>query len=337
MNKEKGFIVIAIVVTIILLLSIIQFVVGINIYSKIKNLEKRSEKNDDIIISGLRSFNFTDSSSSKPIYYTSDANLGLAGELYLDCYSGTCSRTIAESGPRQHCEKVNDCIVEYVDYVYTDIDIVENCSKQCLELKRTTCDVCPYDYDSRTGVCSNKTNDDYENGKACIGDNTIYFWKGKKYDIEKIQAFQTKIYTYANDAKLKEEECPMNTKNCGILDDNENKLCLPNDSDCPVNIISDTKLNDNFDYSSTIIDDKAFYFTYDNTSNRKIIAGLYAYSDLYLNKNEKDFIILDTFTISGLLNENSKLYKGVNLGYDPYTINKIDTKGKSRFSSIEKR
>ena len=73
---------------------------------------------------------------------------------------------------------------------------------------------------------------------------------------------------------------------------------MPLDSDCPINYISETKVNQNYKYSSTVIDNKTFYYTYDNSSNNKIIAGLYADSDLYLNKEEKDFITLDIYTIS---------------------------------------
>ena len=61
-----------------------------------------------------------------------------------------------------------------------------------------------------------------------------------------------------NDAKFKGEECSENTKNCGILDDNENKLCIPKDSECPINLISETKLNPNSNFLSTVIGKKHF-------------------------------------------------------------------------------
>ena len=48
---------------------------------------------------------------------------------------------------------------------------------------------------------------------------------------------------YATDAKLKNEECPAKTRNCGILDDDKNKLCLRDDIDLPINIISEEKIN----------------------------------------------------------------------------------------------
>ena len=103
---------------------------------------------------------------------------------------------------------------------------------------------------------------------------------------------------------------------------------MPENLECPINIISEEKFN-NSKYSFTV-GSKTFYYGYDeNAKNKKIIAGLYVDTDIYPNKNEKEYIILDTYTISGLLEENKKLYKGVNLGFDPYTKKDIDQKGKS--------
>ena len=207
------------------------------------------------------------------------------------------------------CEKTYD---DDDESCIPDWKINKGCSEQCFQYKKDSCTACNYYYDS--SYCSRDSF--YDSNKVCFGDNIIYFWKGNEYTFENIKAFQTKNYTYANDAKLKEEKCPENTKNCGILDDNENKLCLPLDSDCPINFISETKMDPNFNYSSTVINGKIFYYTYNNTINKKIIAGLYADSDLYL-KNEEDFIILDTNTISGLINDNYVLYREVDLDNAP--------------------
>ena len=65
------------------------------------------------------------------------------------------------------------------------------------------------------------------------------------------------------------------------------------------------------------------------TKNRKIIAGLVADSDLYLNKDNDKKVLLDNYTISGLLKDNPNLYRQVNLGYDPYQFENIDQKGNS--------
>jgi len=80
-----------------------------------------------------------------------------------------------------------------------------------------------------------------------------------------------------------------------------------------------------------MIGNKTFYYTFDdnNKTKRKIIGGLIADSDLYLNENNDQKVIIDTGTISEFLNDNKNLYKEVNLGYDPYKERNIDSKGKS--------
>ena len=94
-----------------------------------------------------------------------------------------------------------------------------------------------------------------------------------------------------------------------------------------MNIISETKL-DNYKFS-TDINGKTYYFKNDNSSKEKIFLGLCVDTDLLLNNNNFKNLIFDTYTISGLLQENSHLYQGTNLGYDPYKEANIDNKGKS--------
>lgn len=43
------------------------------------------------------------------------------------------------------------------------------------------------------------------------------------------------FYNYSKLAFNSTEECPFNFKNCGIIDTNNNKLCLPNNYECPIN------------------------------------------------------------------------------------------------------
>ena len=79
-----------------------------------------------------------------------------------------------------------------------------------------------------------------------------------------------------------------------------------------------------------MIGDKTFYYGNDNTQNdRKIIAGLLADTDLYLNEEKKTTDIIDTYNISEFLEDNKNLYKNINLGYDPYEEKDIDKKGNS--------
>ena len=323
MSKIKN---VPIIFTAALLLAILVLNIIEIIY--IAKIKKRSEVVvEDINIKSFKSFNFVEY-STKPIYDPYGENLGLTGKLYLTCYSGACSKDIIVRRKKGDCDdKRLPC------YYYDDKEIESfieyDCSKQCYELKQDYCNNCPIEYESQ-GICSVNNDDNYDANKACVGDNIIYFWKGKKYQIENVDAFKKKNYTYLNDAKLKDEECPENTKYCGILDDEENKLCLPLNSECPTNIISIEKLNQS-DYSTSIIGNKTIYYTYDkNAIKNKIIAGLYVDSDIYFNKEEdENNIVLDTYTISGLINDNYLLYRGVDLGYDPYEINNIDEKGKS--------
>ena len=172
------------------------------------------------------------------------------------------------------------------------------------------------------GKCESKIDNEYSEGKVCIGDNIIYFWKGKKYEILNISN-----YSYFENVKLKEEECPKGTKSCGIIDKDENKLCIETNLPCPINYISDKKSDT--DYSSVIIGNKIFYYGNDNKKNTKIIKGFFADTDLYLNENSEENEIIDTNTIRDFLNDNQNLYRNNNLGYDPYKEEDINKKGKS--------
>ena len=96
---------------------------------------------------------------------------------------------------------------------------------------------------------------------------------------------------------------------------------------CPINYLSEKKLSN--DFSSVLIGKKTFYYGNDNTTKRKIIAGLFVDSDLLLNDDCDKKDIIDNYTISGFLEDNQYLYKDINLGYNPYETNDIDKKGKS--------
>ena len=312
---------IMIILSVILLLYCIIFISIIA--SKVK---KRKETDaEDKIIKTFESFNFT-YDPIRPIYSPNNEDLGLAGKLYLKCYIGYCIQFKEKYNVELGLDE-EGFVLELHKKGYIYYIMKYNCSLDCFYSKGSFCHSCPSDYEEEGECIINDDDNAYDPEKLCFGDNIIYFWKGKKY-----QTFQNKVYTYLKDAKLKNESCPENTKNCGILDDEENKLCIPTNYDCPPNIISTIKLNYS-NYSTSIIDNKTVYYAYDeNAINNKIIAGLYADSDIYINKeeeNENNTIILDTYTISGLLKDNYLLLRGINLGYDPYEIHDIDQKGKS--------
>ena len=298
--------------------SIILILIGIGILTLIIILFSnrpeplKESKTSDITISTISSMNFTEI-DSLPVYSESNLNLGLAGRLILDCYTGICQ-------VEDYYYDSDDSLVEY----YEDV-LDYSCSQQCSYNSNQECN-CNIENSKSKGKCSRKYDDQYEIGKYCYADNVIYNWKGKKY-----VALRKNILSYYNNAKLKEEECPLGTKDCGIIDDNENKLCVSSSSNCPINYISENKTNPNKIHSNVIIGNKTFYYTFDDdTKNkRKIIAGLVADTDLYLNQDNDEKVIIDTDTISGFLSDNKNLYRQVNLGFDPYKEENIDSKGNS--------
>ena len=330
MKNEKLASFIKILLIIMIILSLVLFIYTIVFISIISSKVKKREINriEDINISCFKSFNFIDD-STKPQYNPDTENLGLTGRLYLNCTSGRCRKVETVEEFEEECDIDDDCYYYSVYKNYTYFNIKYNCSLECYNSDIIYCSSCPSDYDKK-GVCLRHEDDEYESEKVCYGNNIIYFWKGKKYQIEKVDSFKNKKFTYLNNAILKDENCSSNTKFCGILDDEGNKLCLPTNAECPPNVMSTTKLNIN-NYRTSIIDNKTVYYAFDeNAINNKIIAGLYVDTDIYINQEENEnIIILDTYTISGLLKENYLLYKDVNLGYDPYKIDNIDKKGKS--------
>ena len=275
--------------------------------------ELKEEKVDDIYISFFSILNFIEI-ESLPVYSGSASNLGITGRLLLDCYTGIC-----------YIEKnyYDDFFEEEVYYYESILDY--SCAQQCSYNGKDECD-CNVDANLKKGSCSRKYDDEYITGKYCYADNVIYNWKGKQY-----VALKKEVLTYYNNAILKDEQCPEDTINCGIIDDNENKLCVSSTSNCPINYLSENKLNEKKTYSTVIIGNKTFYYTYDDdiSTKRKIIGGLVADTDLLLNNDNDEKIIIDTDTISNFLADNKNLYNEVNLGFDPYKVENIDEKGNS--------
>ena len=313
-KKKLELIVLPILITLISILLSLNIIITLLAKSKLK--KRKNFDVNDIIIKYLKPFKFIED-FSKPFYGTED--LGSAGKLHLLCYSGICYEEIEEG--------------DYDEYDYLEKNINYQCSLQCFNSNGDTCDNCPYRnyYGSinKIGKCSKKEDDIYQQGKICIADNIIYFWKGKKYVVDN---FDYEQYSYLKNAKLKDEECPSNTKNCGIIDDEENKLCVSMSSECPFNVISNSKLNQSNYLTSEIDNETYIYYTYDeNAIDSKIIAGLYIDTDIYINKEEESNnpVILDTYNLSEFLKDNKNLYKGVDFGYDPYKTKNIDKNASS--------
>ena len=317
MSTDKKRILVEIILSCVVILLAIALILLI-IFIRVERPNRLKEYTlTDISIMGLESFDFIENKSIPEYPYD---NLGITGNLILDCHTGTCIHEIYHEIIRTYCDE--DYCDDY-DESWTEYKriIDHNCSEQCYETGNDECN-CSEPY-NKIGTCKNKTNDEYKEGKVCYAYNTIIFWKGKKYTNVKISN-----YSFLEDSIiLKDEDCPKGTKNCGIIDDNGDELCINLKFNCPINYISENKLSD--ECSSVLIGNKTFYYGNDNTTKRKIIAGLVVDTDLLLNKDNEQKDIIDNYTISGLLEDNQNLYKDVNLGYDPYKIENIDSKGSS--------
>lgn len=107
---------------------------------------------------------------------------------------------------------------------------------------------------------------------------------------------------------------------CGLLDNLDNKLCLPYNIECPINFIT-TSLKDisKYNYKITKINEyTSIYYTNDFSNEGIINDGFFVDTDLMIKYPEYDSEIYDTGSIKKLLNSHSnKLYKD-SLAYDPY-------------------
>ena len=306
-----------------IIFSIIILVVSITLMLLLIFIEKKEPKTlptfilNDILIDSLKSFTFIEDNTI-PVYPNKNI-LGITGELILDCYAGTCTYQEEHFSENERCDEDGDnCYTAEYSWTETETKIDLNCSIQCYNTGNSECK-CSGTNAINKGICNRNKNDEYKEGKFCDCYNAIYFWKGKKYK------FTNSNYTYLEDAVLKDEVCPKWKKNCGTIDNSGNQLCVDEYDKCPINYISDKQSSN--DYDSVLIDNKTYYYGYDNTSKKQIIEGLAVDTDLIPNNNTKD--ILDENTLSGLLEDNKNLFQGINLGYDPYKINNIDSKGKS--------
>ena len=134
-----------------------------------------------------------------------------------------------------------------------------------------------------------------------------------------------------NNVVLSNETCSYKMKMCGIIDEFGNKLCLPEEDECPLNyieVIPEVINTTNITEKYIIFDNKTILFSNKKVEG-KIIEGLYADSDLMLQYND-GCQILDTDTISNFINGNKLLYRdSLENDYNPYKDINVDNKGKS--------
>ena len=325
--NSKAYSKIYIFYSIIIILNIILFIlVTLNFCQSFYRLDYMEEIYPDIDITGLNSFDFELSSDSYD-YSPEMDNLGNTGKIYLDCYEGKCSyidydTCFDEDGSSYSCNSYSS-------------EIEYSCSDNCRKNRDSSCskNYCtnpPNGYSFDKSTCYRYNNeDDYSKPKSCYPDNLILNWKN--YHYKRINATKYGTYSYLNSAVPSNETCPLGKKMCGILDDLGNKFCIPNNENCPINFISlnksEIKHFSSYNYAS--VKDKIIYYTNLATETGKIVGGLFVDSDLMIKYNNEDCEILDTSTISDLLQHNyNKLYRK-SLDFDIYEedIDTIDKRG----------
>ena len=145
-----------------------------------------------------------------------------------------------------------------------------------------------------------------------------------------------RTYSYGKNAFSKTENCPLNYKMCGFLDDDKNKLCLPKDQKCPINHIEygSSPPTDGHNYESITLNNLTIYYSnefqnegtiieglfVDSDHRKKYIKGCYTITTGYLDDLMRDNY--ETIYINENVNRNGKAYlKWCSPGHDQININ----------------
>ena len=309
----------------ILVLNLILFaLVNLNYCLSFYTLNYMEEKDPDIDLTGIQSFQFISPTNYE--YSPGMSNLGKTGKIYLDCFVGQCVTTTTSD-----CTDADGNDSTCTEYHYFED---HNCSNECRKTKFYECrkSFCRgYEGSFERSSCI-KDDDDGELTKtnSCNADNLILNWRNLYYS--RTNSTTSGLYTYLNSAVPANESCPSGKRRCGTLDELGNILCYPNYENCPINFVttSYSEISGYSRYSSTRIGDKTVYYT-NQATGKEVLGGLFVDSDLMINYNDIDCKTLDTSTISDLLLHNyNKLYRNT-LDFDPYDEEKseLDKRGNS--------
>ncbi|MBO6243509.1 MAG: hypothetical protein J6O41_02940 [Clostridia bacterium] len=241
------------------------------------------EDDPDIDLSGLKSFSFV--AKYDIDYSPSVSNLGTTGKLYMDCYTGKCKYQTSYSCTQRICTQTDDDKQECEDIETTCYDYYSEklhiCSNQCRRSKGSSCgpNYCGSGRDSYhyySSSCSHDSDSkiiDYS--MSCNAENLVLYWGDLYY--ERINITQYKRYSYLNSAIPANESCPAGKKMCGILDNLGNKLCYPENENCPLNYITTNKSDSNYSItgSAKLTQSKEIYFSNQATENGTIVGGLF--------------------------------------------------------------
>jgi len=282
------------------------------------------EENDpDIDLTGLKGFSFDYYSNME--YTPGMSNLGTTGNIYLDCFTGSCKyketytcykESCTGTGKNKKCHEYKTTCTRY------STQKEYSCSESCRLTKNSYCSRSSCPYISGVSYYSSSCSRDEDTKKidskqSCNADNLVMFWNNSYY--RRSNRTDYKRFSYLNSAVTANESCPTGKKVCGILDNLGNKFCYPEFEDCPLNYITLDKSDSNYTLDNVTIGNKVIYYSNQATENGKIVGGLFVDSDLLIKYNEEDCEILDENSVLNLLNGHyNRLYRK-SLSYDPYT------------------
>ena len=296
----------------------------------------KSELNDpNIDLSGIGGFRFDYSSTPYNPEYNPNMALGYTGKPIFDCYKGECSYyneyscekekcTYDEDGYKEDCETITSTCTQ------TTYEIKYSNSKSCRNTNGKSCDSSScnknIDYKSKECFCfRDKDSEEYSPSYSCNADNVIFNWKNNYY----YKYILDRGFNYLNNAVPSNQNCPKGMRQCGILDEFGNKLCLPSNFLCPINNVTLIKPENNYKYENYTIDGVTIYITSNAIKDGRVFGGFYVDTDLMINYNIGECQIITTGKISDLLKSHKNILYKDSLNFNPYKDKNIDEKGKA--------
>ena len=183
-----------------------------------------------------------------------------------------------------------------------------NSKKMILGHHKTKIENCNCNGKFHIGFC---TYEELRNGCITIKPkkiNNLYIWKGNEFCIK---TFHLSYLDLLNHIIDKDNKCKIGFKNCGFIDTLQNKLCLKENLNCPINNIefSNSKIpsNDKLKYNTLILkNNKYLHFTNEDINNN-IITSLTFSKEKNETKNhfdKKRYNLLDKELKKNLLQDN---------------------------------
>ena len=189
----------------------------------------------------------------------------------------------------------------YLGHCYNKRELTSlNCSEVCA----ISGDICEVENQTCNIYCEKEYNNYYDT-TACHYYNEIAFWRGQKMNLTR-DLFYFSVF---DDTVLFNESCKEGFKQCGYLNQENDKLCIDEAENCPINkviIKDDNTTPTDFEYECRQIGDKYLFFTNQNI-NHSLYINIIADSEI----NSTNYTeIIDSQPLKDFLTENPYIYDG---------------------------